>query len=802
MQGKEANNFKVDTEWTQEWMSPKRIQENKYLNIQEVVRGPFSSPRLLTVQPRVSYSSCQREAKYAKSNCIVRHGIPDTWREYLAMKGLCGTAEAYVLQKYLIPSCVRCLATNRLWNDIGLPFIQGIPDPWKSRSLHQSQPIKCLRRRSLRRKNISTQIAYIYDGDDEAEIECSVKCPFNKDHVDSKKDAPQTGHRESNFPLIQPEVLQMYEDNLKGIKNSKHVRQLPLNKNAQLLFDKKSSRKILKDDFSDNVELKKTVRKTREIIANRKASNYSSSKSVIHKTEKLDEKKQFLPKKRRKKSNETIVKKNIPSVPIETINEAIQTSLTMEDKVEQVKDSLHKSHIEANTQRYPNIVCCNCMLQNYMIPNIRYCSNFVNPLRGVNLSNRVLCQDCENVYCKSSTKKVKSVPKTISFCTSDPRFLKRKSICKYTKLKFCTCMQKARKRFEELNRIGHRIKTKSTIVSKQELKLMCYRCNSSYLKIAPIHANDAGRKTRSYICKKPSNKMEKERNRSRDCVTKYSTTRRRRNIVRGSKKCGCTCVENKRHVSKRGLERTSHSTIVKWRNDVAKRDSHEFLGENNCDDRLKKETEEMKVEEIQKDVQNVSQYTQSFPDSKTLNKKYDKEVPRDYYCGTIKGCKNKKNKINDSTMCYNEEIGVTQFPCSKSDKTMWYSVSDSGEYADISDNIGNVGFNVTAQDKLSVTSLTFIRRLNTTLIRGIYRRKKLRTSWARCVSSTDTLNEQALKIGKKRICTNRNCHPNRMCNNIFYSTVGKKGKAVMSAGTLIRARKSRRNKATLKYRIM
>ncbi|PBC26175.1 hypothetical protein APICC_09519 [Apis cerana cerana] len=174
------SNFNICTGWTQEWISSKKLQKDKHLDIQEIVRGPFSSPRLLKTCPLIVFSSCpQQNENIEKNYCNIRRGIPDTWKEYLACKGFCNTIEKYILQKNLISSCVRYFATDKIWTDTGLHFTQGIPDPWKCKSLTTSQCIKYPRAQYSRAKNIcSTRKANTYDGDDEAKTKTISKgCP-------------------------------------------------------------------------------------------------------------------------------------------------------------------------------------------------------------------------------------------------------------------------------------------------------------------------------------------------------------------------------------------------------------------------------------------------------------------------------------------------------------------------------------------------------------------------------------------------------------------------------------------------
>lgn len=73
-----------------------------------------------------------------------------------------------------------------------------------------------------------------------------------------------------------------------------------------------------------------------------------------------------------------------------------------------------------------------------------------------------------------------------------------------------------------------------------------------------------------------------------------------------------------------------------------------------------------------------------------------------------------------------EEIEAAEFQHSESNKFVCCSVSDSGENADVSDNT-NVNFNAMAQDRSSVTSITFIKRMNNlTSIKSQYRQRNPR----------------------------------------------------------------------------
>ncbi|CAL7947543.1 unnamed protein product [Xylocopa violacea] len=665
---KRIYNFKVYAGWTQEWIPLKQIGKNKYIDVHEVVRGPFSSPKLIRTRPFIEFPSCHQQIKNVNEDyCDIRRGIPDTWREYLATKGFCGAAERNILQKNLITSCVRCLATDNLWNDVGLPLVQGIPDPWKSRSLYSSQRVKCSRRHPRAKSGSFMRIACTYDGDDEAEIERSVGCQVNKDRFNNKNDAPQEIHSESSSSLIEREVRPTYKDYLKRTKRGrrKYINRLALNKNSELTICQEKSKKKCNVNVGTEVEFKNKVCTNQEIVTNRNIKK--------HKKKKLDGKRQS---SRIKCQNDLDTKrirdKGVQTVPVETVHKTISPSVALREKTEQVEDLFPKNQFDVNTQMWPNVICYNCTLQN-MISNMKYCSNFAIPPKDVNLPNRVLCQDCENIYCKGKQQKLDAIKtKTLKFCTPDPRrYPKRANIYRWTKMHACACMQKAKNRFKAFDKPRLYTETENMFVSKQELKLMCYRCNSPYLKIKATRAN---KKT-----------LMNEQSRARNCVKEYSTARERRSMVRGSKNHRCTCAGNKSYVSKLGLEQT-----VKRR-----KDCHGFLKGDipgttccrNFDDNMKDE-----MEQVSKTIIHCNRV---FVNKEKGEKECRREIS-DGHCVMKK--KEKDDKSNSIISTSDEKI-----------KVLDHRYSDSGDYADVSGNITN--FNNMSQDRASVTSMTFIQEL-------------------------------------------------------------------------------------------
>ncbi|XP_034194377.1 uncharacterized protein LOC117610741 isoform X1 [Osmia lignaria lignaria] len=597
MQRGKTNDLKVRTGWTHKWVSPNRIRRKKDLHICEVVRGPFYSPKLLTTQPIIS---CQGQVGNINENCNnLRHGIPDTWKEYLIRKGFCNSLQTCFQQKNLITSCVRSFATERIWNELGLPLMQGIPDPWKCKFLVHKRSVKCTRRRGCNNDN-STQITCIYDGDDEAEIEHSVKSQFNEDHIVNKKDLLQEENKESRKKI----PLQTSKSISKEVKNDARKRDDRLNKKLKLASQDRKLRNVHNKEIKD----------TEKINSNARVNNKKS----------------------------TILKK-----------------MTGTEKVGYEKPSCASS--DAKVEIPPN-----CTLQNDGCSNIKERSQ--QPLQGVNITNLVVCQNCENINCSKNPQQLNSTVKK----ASEHKIINHEKDNERTKCKSCHNFEKAKGCFKKENPI----ETKNEI-SEPELKLICGQCNNPYLKIAPV------RKKCSDTCKK------EERNKIKNSVT----WKQYRNIVRGSKNC-CTQTGSKMHASRGDLGQTA--CLTKSRNNVLKRDS--------CDG--PEDVIEINEEEI-------------IP----MEKLYERELPEDTPRRRIK---RRKSRRKSNGMISNEKSKVKQFQQVRFDPTLRDAISDSGEYADVSDNFIGSNTSITSQDKLSVTSITFIRRLKRTIpIRKLYRELKL-----------------------------------------------------------------------------
>ncbi|XP_076627750.1 uncharacterized protein LOC143344981 [Colletes latitarsis] len=708
---RESSEFKICTGWTFEWTSPNRIRKNKGLNVREVVRGPFVSPKLLKTHPFLAVSSC-----YAQDDLdCIRHGIPDTWRENLASRGYCGVTEARVQQKNLISRYVSCLATDRLWNELGLPFAQGIPDPWKCRSFPRGRCIGHSRRRNTCNRKTSTRIASNYDGDDEAEIEHSAKshCQFNEQYVDGKKDLSQDG------------TQRKLEDTLKKIK-----------KNKEKIVDP-SRRRELDTVTKEPKKMAANIRETRERITSR----------------------------RKEKAN--------LNTNAEKATEYVQT---------------------VQIRKSPNTACCNCKLQNYVDSNV--------PCRkATNVSECVLCQNCENVYRQGCPQRLDFAARTVDFCVPDPSNVARKrTISKRARHKLCVCFQKARHRIEQLNGQNY--------VNEKDMELVCCQCNCPYLKIASIYANVIDRNTRPCALKKsPNGPQEKQntkrRERRKDRVSECPAAwKQRSSVVHDSENCRCTYVENKTVVSKRGLEQASHSTNDATIVDVNEIPKENSRGDDNAEKDVFPETmlnDKTKRNDIQMSFHDdagndkiiVARAARRLPKNPVRRRwsyiatgdepaNYWRGEPRhDYFSGRAryklrKGKKVKDRRIDGSTT----------------------SVSDNDENADISDNIANVAINIASKENFDVTSMTFIRRLNNAVpSTRLYRKKKLK----KCVLSKPrdqerTLDRAATVVANK----NRNeSFPTDFRNN---ARAMKQTVQLMNPIKNHNARKSRRRK-TLKQKL-
>ncbi|KAI4489309.1 hypothetical protein M0804_004807 [Polistes exclamans] len=127
---KKCDEYKIHTGWKQEWVSPKQLNGTNPMKIREVVRGPFYSPKLLKISPFVSCSFGEYSCDATKYMKKTYGGIPDPWTECLAIKGYCNNDKySQALKSSCVSRCMRFWITKTVWKKMGLPLIQGIPDP-------------------------------------------------------------------------------------------------------------------------------------------------------------------------------------------------------------------------------------------------------------------------------------------------------------------------------------------------------------------------------------------------------------------------------------------------------------------------------------------------------------------------------------------------------------------------------------------------------------------------------------------------------------------------------------------------
>lgn len=122
--------------WRHEWIPRTELPSRSVLAIREVVRGPFSSPRLIGASPYVLVSSkCKKKKRSAcrlTERCPrIKRGIPDPWAEYLAYRGFCSKDDRRTVRRDINLGCKNIYVTATVWKNLGLPLGQGIPDPWK-----------------------------------------------------------------------------------------------------------------------------------------------------------------------------------------------------------------------------------------------------------------------------------------------------------------------------------------------------------------------------------------------------------------------------------------------------------------------------------------------------------------------------------------------------------------------------------------------------------------------------------------------------------------------------------------------
>lgn len=116
--------YAIDTSRKEGWILNWSLLETKIIMVNVVVPGPFSKPYVVKAVPYVLRND--HRDYFEKSRFKRRNGIPDPWFDYLTWMEIDGEEidEDYVR------------FTDFVWNEKGLPMLQGIPDPWKIGNKH------------------------------------------------------------------------------------------------------------------------------------------------------------------------------------------------------------------------------------------------------------------------------------------------------------------------------------------------------------------------------------------------------------------------------------------------------------------------------------------------------------------------------------------------------------------------------------------------------------------------------------------------------------------------------------------
>ncbi|XP_033331266.2 uncharacterized protein LOC117223196 [Megalopta genalis] len=454
-----------------------------------------------------------------------RRGIPDAWREYLASRGHCGATEARVLQKNLIPCYVRCLATDRLWNDLGLAFVQGIPDPWKD--------LFCLQGNACKKKS-TPQIANNYDADDEAEMEDFVTsyCSSAKQHGGGTRDHPYMIQGESNLPSYDVKTFRTEEhisSDARGKQNK--INQVTVGQSPKSPTSSIRVKNVGTIADGANKIQKERVRNKRVVVR---------GKSFAHGEKKLSA----------KTLNLTVTKP--------TVKERIETNLI---------EKTNQDVCVVQPKMMRNFTSCSCKLQNLIDSNVQRFPNCTSLLNEVNVLQHVLCKNCEDVYHGNNPRRPDPATNIINASGPIPKCCSRRQkiveygkMCKHTRLKLRGCIQKTKQQFDNFS-CPRQLEGEDVIVN-QDLKLVCCRCDCPYLRIAS--PNPIDRKTDSndrQSCRMQNNRRIGPRERRR--ISKYVATRKHGSNCNDSENRSRTRAENKANVSRRDLQQALHSKAAK-----------------------------------------------------------------------------------------------------------------------------------------------------------------------------------------------------------------------------------------------
>lgn len=113
--------------WKHEWMSPAKLANKKLINIHQVVGGPFISPRLLKSSQFIENNLLEMFNTKNRLN-----GIPNPLINYLPPRKLYERSDKNSI-KYVFG--LENVNVKKSILKIGIPFEQGIPDPWRRQSI-------------------------------------------------------------------------------------------------------------------------------------------------------------------------------------------------------------------------------------------------------------------------------------------------------------------------------------------------------------------------------------------------------------------------------------------------------------------------------------------------------------------------------------------------------------------------------------------------------------------------------------------------------------------------------------------
>ncbi|KAF7998311.1 hypothetical protein HCN44_009709 [Aphidius gifuensis] len=150
--------------WEHEWMSPSKLTNKKLINIHQVVQGPFTSPRLI----KSSQFLLNNSSKMFNSKNIL-NGIPDPLINYLPPRKLYDKSDKNSI-KYVLG--LDNVNVKKSILKIGIPFEQGIPDPWRRQSIEtvEIKNKKMVKNKSCQTINLKSHKYNLHDNKSEEKI--------------------------------------------------------------------------------------------------------------------------------------------------------------------------------------------------------------------------------------------------------------------------------------------------------------------------------------------------------------------------------------------------------------------------------------------------------------------------------------------------------------------------------------------------------------------------------------------------------------------------------------------------------